>query len=133
MARVSERLHDAERALGSLEDLVKLAKPSVVERDAAIARFTYTFEAVWKAARDILLDREGIDAASPKACIRASRRVALLGDEQAEAALKAADDRNLIVHVYKEALAQALFLRLAEHSAVLNAWLVALRDRDRRS
>jgi hypothetical protein len=45
--RLSERLAEAETALASFNELVHRTDRSVVERDAAIMRFTYTFEAVW--------------------------------------------------------------------------------------
>lgn len=127
MEKVRERLDEAESALSGLKQLVALAEPSVVERDAALARFNYTFEAVWKTARHYLLLHEGVDAASPKGCIRASRRVGLLSDEQAEGALVMTNDRNLIVHTYKEKLATEIFRRATRHAEVLEAWLNAMR------
>ena len=100
MERLSERLAEAEAALASLDELAQRPTRSVVERDAAIMRFTYTFEAVWKAAQRYLYEQEGLDVGPPKQAIRASRRIGLLTDERAEAALGMADDRNLVVHVY---------------------------------
>jgi nucleotidyltransferase substrate binding protein (TIGR01987 family) len=99
----------------------------VVERDAALMRFAYTFEAVWKAAQRYLYDREGLDTGSPKQAIRASRRTGLLTDEQAEAALTMADDRNLVVHVYRESIARDLDSRLARHVVTLADWISAMR------
>jgi len=40
-----------------------------------------------------------------------------------------AQDRNRAVHVYSEALAQALFDRLPEHAATLRRWLAAVGAR----
>ena len=127
MERLSERLAEAETALASFNELVRRADRSVVERDAAIMRFTYTFEAVWKTAQRYLYEHEGVDAGSPKQAIRASRRIGLVTDEQAAAALRMADDRNLVVHVYREAVARDLDSRLCEHAATLGAWLAAMR------
>ena len=125
MERLSERLAEAKIALASLDELVRLASRSVVERDAAIMRFTYTFEAVWKTAQRYLYEHEGIDVGSPKQAIRASRRIGLVTDEQAEAALRMADDR--VVHVYREAVARDLDSRLHAHATTLAAWLAAMR------
>lgn len=108
MERLSERLAEAETALASFNELVRRTDRSVVERDAAIMRFTYTFEAVWKTAQRYLYEHEGLDIGSPKQAIRASRRIGLVTDEQAEAALRMADDRNLVVHVYRDAAARDL-------------------------
>jgi hypothetical protein len=50
MERLRERLRVTRRALSSLEELSVLEHPSQVERDAAVQRFEYTCEALWKAA-----------------------------------------------------------------------------------
>ena len=131
MDRLSERLTDAVRALASLQELASRAARSTVERDAAIMRFAYTFEAVWKAAQQLLDVAEGLDVGSPKQCVRAARRVGLLTDEQAEAALQMADDRNLTVHVYREAVARDIDSRLSAHAATLAVWLAAMQRRHR--
>lgn len=45
MDRSRERLTIAARALASLRELAVLTQPTAVERDAAIQRFEYSFEA----------------------------------------------------------------------------------------
>ncbi len=126
MERLSERLGEAHRALATFEELTRRRGRSIIERDAAILRFAYTFEAVWKAAQLYLYEREGLEVGSPKQSIRASRRVGLLTDEQAESALSMTDDRNLVVHVYREAVASDLETRLHLHAVTLAAWLGAM-------
>ena len=129
MATVNERIEDAGRALATLKEIAAVSRPNAIERDAAIARFTYSFEAVWKATRAYLLDREGQDAASPKSAVRASHGVGLLDDAGSEAALAMANDPNMIVHLYREDLAKQVFARLAGHAETLDAWLTAMRAR----
>jgi uncharacterized protein YutE (UPF0331/DUF86 family) len=124
--RLSERLADARRALASFEELATRRERSVIERDAAIMRFAYTFEAVWKAAQLYLYEHEGLEIGSPKQSIRASRRVGLLSDEQAQSALSMTDDRNLVVHVYRDAVTADLDTRLHLHAMTLAAWLAAM-------
>ncbi len=48
MERLIERLQVARRALSTLQELTNKPKLTVVERDAAIQRFEYTFEAAWR-------------------------------------------------------------------------------------
>ena len=67
----------------------------MVERDGAILRLIYTFEAIWKACQQLLAEREGIEVASPNATIRAARRLSWLSDEDAQAAIRLGRDRNL--------------------------------------
>ena len=87
MERLTGRLAEARRALASFEELTRRRERSMVERDAAIMRFAYTFEATWKAVQLYLYEHEGLEVGSPKQSIRASRRIGLLTDEQAESAL----------------------------------------------
>ncbi|HYU13619.1 MAG TPA: nucleotidyltransferase substrate binding protein [Stellaceae bacterium] len=129
MARLEERLDDAQAALATLEELANRDGLSIAERDGAILRFVYTFEAVWKAAALLLEQNEGIAVGSPKGAIRASRRAKLLSDDDAEEAGKLADDRNLTVHMYKQNIGDAIAERLAGHAALLRRWLDALRER----
>ena len=126
MGRLSERLAEARRALATFEELARRRERSIIERDAAIMRFAYTFEAAWKAAQLYLYEREGLEVGSPKQSIRASRRVGLLTDEEAESALSMTDDRNLVIHVYREAVASDLETRLHIHAMTLAAWLGAM-------
>ena len=129
MERLKERLAIARRALSTLQELVRLEHPSPVERDAAIQRFEYTCEAVWKAAQRYLLEVEGISAGSPKASIRACREVGLLSDDQAAIGLEMIDDRNLTVHTYNEAVAEDIYGNLPQYTDLLAVWLTAMEER----
>ena len=124
MDRLRERLESARRALASLEELATLTPPSKVERDAAIQRFEYTCEAMWKAIQLGLRQEEGLSAASPKAITRAARQAKLLDDDATRLALAMVDDRNQTVHTYNEAVADAIYTRLASYVPLLRAWLV---------
>ena len=129
MERLRERLRLASRALESLDELSDLDAPTTVERDAAIQRFEYTFEAVWKAAQRYLLVVEGTSTSSPKACIRASREVGVFDAPATERALEMVDDRNLTVHTYNEQLAVAIYGRLSRHALLLRHWLKGIANR----
>jgi hypothetical protein len=64
MARLEERLAEATAALATLDELAGRNDLSVVERDGAILRLVYTFEAIWKAAALLLEERERKSAGS---------------------------------------------------------------------
>ena len=121
-----QRLAIARHALATLQELTGKPKLSVVERDAALQRFEYTFEAVWKAVQLYLREIEGLDVGSPKAAARASLQSKLLDEHETRAALTMADDRNLTVHTYNEALAEEIASRLTKHAALLQTWLERL-------
>ncbi|HEV2100525.1 MAG TPA: nucleotidyltransferase substrate binding protein [Stellaceae bacterium] len=101
---------------------------STAERDGAILRLVYTFEAVWEAAALVLEQQEGIAVGSPKGAIRACRRANLFTDADAEDAIRIADDRNLTVRMCKQDVGESIAERLKTHAAVLRRWLEALQQ-----
>ena len=123
MAREYERIQIANKAWGQLDELLQVEHPTVVERDASILRFEFTFETVWKAAKEVLFVREGVSAGSPKSVIRACRDAGILDDEQTVLALRMVDDRNLSVHTYNEDLAQQIYLSLRSYRDLMRLWL----------
>ncbi len=129
MERLKSQLALADRALRSLEAVLEIPHPDAIARDAAIQRFEYSFEAVWKCAQRYLRVAEGLQAASPKAVVRASIRVGLLSEEEGRRALAMVDDRNLTVHTYNEPLAQAIHARLPQHAHLMRRWLDTIRAR----
>lgn len=86
------------------------ADPSDERRDAAIQRFEYSFEAVWKASQLYLAENEAMTVGSPKGCIRACREVGLLNEP--ETALKMAEAQSLTTHTYNEEVARSLYENL---------------------
>lgn len=131
MERLKQRVAQADRALATLEALLEEPheKADTVVRDAAIQRFEYSFEAVWKAAQRYLRVAEGIEEGSPKAVIRASVRTGILGDEEGRAALSMVDDRNLTSHTYNESLADKIYRSIPAHARLMRRWLDAIAVR----
>ncbi len=130
MAGLKRRLDEAAAALATLNEVVDRAGRSLIERDGAILRLIYTFEAVWKACQQMLAEREGIEVASPNGTIRAARRLGWLSDEDAQAAIGIGRDRNLAVHMYRGEIGAEIAQRLGSHAALLRRWLDALVERD---
>ena len=54
MERLKQAFIAARNALAALNELAGKTEVTMIERDAAILRFEFTFEAVWKAARAFL-------------------------------------------------------------------------------
>ncbi|OIO59506.1 MAG: nucleotidyltransferase [Alphaproteobacteria bacterium CG_4_10_14_0_2_um_filter_63_37] len=126
MERLTQRLNQARQALTSLQELTGLERPTLVERDAAIQRFEYTVEALWKTAQLTLSRRYGVELASPKPVVRACAQNGLLDEVDARAAMAMIDDRNLTAHTYNAPLAASIHGRLASHAELLERWLTAL-------
>ena len=123
MEKVQERIKTAQRALVKLHELAVKPDLSEVERDALIQRFGFSFELLWKCAKEYLYVEEGIDAASPKKVIRCCRELGLLDEGQTQEALQMADDQNLTSHTYDETFAQAVVERIRQYDPLLHFWL----------
>jgi nucleotidyltransferase substrate binding protein (TIGR01987 family) len=128
MGRSIERIAAARKAMRAFHEVMQIEKPSTIERDAAIQRFEFTFEAVWKAAKEVLFEREGIDAGSPKGVLRSCREVGILTEEQTITALEMVDDRNLTIHTYNEKLAVEIYSRLRTYLDIFEHWLEGLES-----
>lgn len=110
------KLEEFKKALATLEEALALPYDKVV-RDSAIKRFEYTFELAWKTVKVFLEQRFGIEAASPKECFRELRNNAALTDEGVAELLRMTDDRNEVIHTYKEAFADELYKAIASKYA----------------
>lgn len=118
MERLRLKYMDAKRAVKTLEDI--LHEPySVIIRDAAIQRFEYTFEAVWKFLKEYLREKEGILCNSPKACFREVFGLGFLTEEATAAFLEMTDRRNETAHTYKEEVAELIYHKLGGYLSLL--------------
>ena len=127
MERLNDRLLVAERALQTLREVLNEPESDIV-RDAAIKRFEYCFETVWRVAQLYLRDQHSLQRNSPKTVMRASGQVELLDEGQVELALNMANDRNLTAHTYNEALAEEIYSRLPAYARLMEEWLKKMRD-----
>ena len=114
MEKLKIMAEDAERALKTLEKIVQMPY-SVIVRDAAIQRFEYTFEILWKFLKEYLRINEGIICNSPKSCFRQAFTVKLLTEEETINALEMTDDRNLTSHTYHEELAEKIYKKIPDY------------------
>lgn len=127
MADLKERLADAKAALATLEEAVPRTSHSLIERDSAIFRLIYTFAVVSDACRDLLAERDGLEAGSANATIRAAQRLGWLSDEDAKAAMQAGRDRELAFEMYRPGVGDEIASRLESHVMVLRCWLDSLQ------
>jgi len=117
--RLRLKFEDAARAKRTLEEI--LQEPfSVIIRDAAIQRFEFTFEALWKFLKEYLREKEGIICNSPKSCFREIFSLGLLNEEEVIGFLEMTDVRNLTSHTYKEEVSQLIFSKLPVYFSLLN-------------
>lgn len=129
MERLLQRVTTSKKALKTFEEILKIEMPTLIERDASIQRFEYSFESMWKLAKQYLRDIEGVDVGSPKGVIRTCREVDLFSDEEAIKALQMVDDRNLTSHTYNEGVAEEIYSKLNDYSTLLNVWHSRIRNK----
>jgi nucleotidyltransferase substrate binding protein (TIGR01987 family) len=92
--RFSERKTAALNAAARLEEVASLRESDIV-RDAAIQRFEFTFELVWKTLQ-LYLEHEGLESPGPRAVIKRAFVMRLISDQdEADIWFQMLDDRNL--------------------------------------
>lgn len=127
MEKLDDLKQSARRALASLNVLVGRPDADDIVEDAAIQRFEYTIEVMWKTTQRLLFE-QGTVVASPKPTIRHAHTHGILSEDDAERALKLIDLRNLTTHTYKEELARSIYPMLPEISALFERWLTGIES-----
>ena len=88
-----------------------------IVRDAAIQRFEFTFELVWKTLQ-LYLEHEGFESGSPRAVLKRAFVIRLISDQdEADVWLQMLDDRNLTSHAYDETFAGRIYTRIVHDYA----------------
>lgn len=128
MERLMQRVRLAQKAIGKLLELSCKNYYTEIERDALIQRFEFSYELIWKCAKDYLRVRDGIDSASPRRVIRSCRELGLLDEQETKLALQMSDDRNLTVYTYDEEFAEVLAGRISGYAVFLQAWLERIAE-----
>jgi nucleotidyltransferase substrate binding protein (TIGR01987 family) len=103
--RWRQRFSQFEKAFFLLQDAIKIANPSVVERAGLIQFFEMAFELGWKLLKDFQ-EAEGFTIKSPRDAIKQAfqTNIISLGHDW----MDALEDRNLTTHTYNENTAIAV-------------------------
>lgn len=129
MERIKERAQVARKALSTLQELTNKPELSLVERDATIQRFEYTFEATWKAAQLYLAEVEGVTVNSPKGVVRGSWQAGLFDEDTSKLALQMCDARNMTLHTYNEKIAMTIYHQIKDYVGVFEIWISAIEKK----
>lgn len=82
-------------------------------------KFEYTFELCWKCIKEFLKRTEGVDEASPKKSIKAFYLSDHISEDDYLSLLAAADDRNMLSHVYDLLIFDSILKRLPHYAALI--------------
>jgi nucleotidyltransferase substrate binding protein (TIGR01987 family) len=121
--RTLQAFRDFDSVVTRLSESLSLPTDGIV-RDSAILRFKLSYEAGWKCVQAFLRE-EGVEAASPRQAFAGAFRLGWVKDEVIWKEIL--EDRNLAVHVYREALADALFERVPTYRDQFIQLVEALR------
>ncbi len=110
---------NAGKALKTLEEIINTPH-SIIVRDAAIQRFEYCFEIVWKLLKEYLRIQEGVICNSPKSCFREAFKLDLLSEDISIKALEMTDNRNLTSHTYHEEVAENIYSKVNDYYELMD-------------
>ena len=105
MTKLESQIEDLEKAFNRLKEAAGLAS-TLINQDATIQRFEFTFELAWKIMQTITREN-GIDVYGVKNIIREGAKLNLI--DQPEIWFDFLKSRNLTVHTYKEEIASAVY------------------------
>jgi len=122
---LDKKLNDFDNALSRLEEAISKTNAYKEQeeysffRDSTIQRFEFTLEIAWKSIKQFLLEHDGLECRSPKACMRDFFSVGYLNEEEISLLLQMVDDRNLATHTYHESLADEIFSHIETYLRLL--------------
>lgn len=122
--RWKQRFSNFAKAFSSLEESIAAAKNDPGNRfikDSVIQRYEYTIELAWKLMKDYLEELGFIDVSAPKQVVRKAFQESVIKD--AEAWIKALNDRNKTSHIYEEAIADEITKDIIEAHYIIFAEL----------
>ena len=116
--RFLQRKAELGEALCRLSEVLELPETPVV-RDAAIHRFEFTFESVWKTLQ-LYLHQQGLEAAGPRSVLQVALEVGLVPTvEEGDLWMAMLEDRNQTTHTYSEVVAIWIFTKIKSTHAPL--------------
>lgn len=108
---MEEILKDFNQTITALKEVLAIKKNDIT-RDSALLRFQLCFELAWKAIKS-RAKSEGVECFSPKSCFQTAFQLNLVDYD--ENWLTMVNDRNLIVHLYEENVADQIYGRLSSY------------------
>lgn len=116
-------------ALQELNEFLDIPVTNKRDRAGVIKAFEFTFELAWKTLKKIAKE-DGLETGGPKSTLKAAFSLDLIDNEDESAYLNMLDDRNLMSHVYREAMSLEVFNRIeTSYKDILNKLQKRLKER----
>lgn len=117
---------DFKKAVSRLAQSLSIEK-TAINRDSALMRFQMSFDTAVKTLKEYIRS-QGKECYVPKQCIRVAFQLGLIPHDPRW--LEMVDDRNAIIHTYKEQLADAIYTKLSTYLVLLKALIRKLESAD---
>jgi nucleotidyltransferase substrate binding protein (TIGR01987 family) len=122
MGKIHVQLTQFKNALDRMAELTNPA--TMIERDALIQRFEFTFDIGWKTLKSYLFNEHSIEAQTPLQAFQEAVRIGLLSSTSPWLELR--DARNATSHIYSEKLAATVSLHAESYYTTLLSLYTAL-------
>ena len=133
--KLTRKLSDLEAALGNFRDSLTL-KPSLFPelvadniKSGQIQKFEFTIELLWKTVQVFLFEVDGIDVVTPKSVAKEFVEAGYCNYEIYELFIRAINDRNQLSHIYRQEMAETIWLRLPQLVPVIEQIVTAMKSK----
>ena len=116
-----------ERALARFEEALTVPKENELAVDGTIQRFEFSFEAAWKAMRNLLFTQEGMEANLPRDILKKAYAAGWFDDEKLW--LSMLNSRNETSHIYDEEKADDIYDMLPIYAKNLRSLYELLKNK----
>lgn len=105
-----------KKAVERFDEILKEPVTQIV-KDAALQRFEFTYELMWKTLKIYLEDIHGLRAVSPRQVFKEAYSLSIIENE--DIFLEMIQSRNLLAHTYNEDQADNIFAKLSKYLPVI--------------
>jgi len=133
--KLTRKLNDLEAALSNFRDALTLEPalfPELVAdniKSGQIQKFEFTVELLWKTVQVFLLEVDGIDVVTPKSVAKEFVEAGYCEYEMYELFIQAINDRNQLSHIYRQEMAESIWLRLPDYVSVVEQIVRVMREK----
>lgn len=124
MTKIQAQYSDLKKALARLEEALG-QPPTIMNQDASIKRYEFTFELAWKLMQSILRKNTTV-VYGVRNTFREAARLNLITDPKVW--FDFLDARNLTVHTYKEPIARRVYKKAKEFPPLVKELLEKAKE-----
>lgn len=106
ITNLNKALETLAKALSKVNNTAEDHEDYIFFRDSLIQRFEYCTDLFWKALREFIINKHGVESpASPKATVKTAFDIDIINNDQYQQLVASINDRNLTSHAYREDVA----------------------------